>query len=154
MKVDIHCKGMSVTEAIRSHTEDKLSKLDRILPGEIDVMVVLTYEGGSQLDLYEAEISFRALGNDIVSKAEGEDLYKAVTEASDQVLSRIKRLKSKRQDQRKGGTSIKDLHQPEPTGAYTEADRYEDEYEEALEQAKLEEEKQKELLQNMKPSDA
>ena len=44
MKIDIHCKGMDLTDAIRAHVEDKLGKLERILPGEVDIVNFIEFE--------------------------------------------------------------------------------------------------------------
>lgn len=109
MKIDIQCLGMLQTDAIRSHVEDKLSKLERLLPGEIDVGVILNYESGNQKEMHHAEVTLRIWGQDVVSKTSGEDLYKAVTEVAEQVTNQVRRLKDKRASARKGGTSVRTM---------------------------------------------
>lgn len=137
MNVDIHCKGMSLTEAIRTHVEDKLSKLDRILPGDANITVFLDCTNGNPNEPFSAEVSFRVWGNDLVSKTQGEDLYAAVTQVADHILLQVKRLKDKRNDKRKGGASIKDYQ--EPPVVYREEDEYEDEYQTSLKAAEAKE---------------
>ncbi len=112
MKVEIHCKGLPLTDAIREHVHDKLKKIERILPGEVDVLAILehsNHQGGS----YRAELSFRAWGQDIVAKRESEDMYTAVTDAVDNALSQLRKLKEKRASRRKGGQSVRNYIPPE-----------------------------------------
>lgn len=130
MKVDIHCKGMELTEAIRIHVEDKLTKLDRILPGEVDTLVILDQVGSKQRSMFSSEITFRVWSHDLVSKSKAEDMYKAISDSVEQSHMQLRRLKDKRMAQRRGGTSIKDYQ--EPTVTYTEKDEYEDEYQASL----------------------
>jgi putative sigma-54 modulation protein len=111
MKIDIHCKGTNLTDAIREHVEEKLSKIDRLLRGEVEVLVVLNYSAERTTQM--AEVNFRAWGQDIVSKAEGEDLYKAVTALVDQVASQVKRIKDKK-GRRKGAHTFRTYDNPPP----------------------------------------
>lgn len=107
MKVDIHCKGMPLTDAIRDHVYDKLGKLERILPGEIEVLTILKYNSSRQGGSYSAEISFRVWSNDVVAKEENEDMYRAVTSAAEQVISQTRKLKEKRSTRRKGAETVR-----------------------------------------------
>ncbi len=108
MKIDIHCKGLSLTDAIKEHVHDKMKKLDRILPGEVEILTILEHsnrQGGT----YNAEISFRVWGHDIVAKRESDDMYTAVTDAVENALSQLRRLKEKRTSRRKGGESVRNF---------------------------------------------
>ncbi len=113
MKLNIQARGMALTDAMRGHVEDKLGKLDRILPGEIEAHVILQYESARHGATHQAEVSFRVWDNDIVSKTEGEDLYKAITEVSEQVTKQLRRLKEKRVGHRKGGATVRTMDNPE-----------------------------------------
>ena len=126
MKIDIHCKGTNLTDAIREHVEEKLAKVDRILRGEVEMLVVLTYSADKKQQT--AEISFRVWGQDVVSKAEGEDLYKAVSLLSDQLASQVKRLKDKK-GRRKGSHTFRTYDEPPTADSHSpEEDFDDDEY--------------------------
>ena len=122
MKIEIHCKGSKLTDAIRSHVEDKLSKLERLHRGEIDVLVVLSVNKNNREHL--AEVSFNVMGQDLVAKAQADDLYKAVNLVGDQAAERLRRLKEKKRSKRKDATVR--VQTPEPVGESTEVD-WEDE---------------------------
>lgn len=117
MKLNIQARGMTLTDAMRTHVEDKLGKLDRILPGEVEAHVILQYESARHGATHFAEVTFRVWDNDIVSKSEGEDLYKAITEVSEQVTKQLRRLKEKRVSHRKGGATVRTMDNPEGTPA-------------------------------------
>lgn len=112
MKIDIHCKGMSITDAIRNHVEEKLGKIEKILPGELDVLTILNYESSNRGGLFSAEVSLRAWGTDIVAKNVNEDLYKAVNEVSDSAFAQLRKAKEKRASKRKGGETVRDYVPP------------------------------------------
>ena len=112
MKVEIHRKGMPLTDAVREHVYDKLGKLDRILPGEIDILTILQHSSARQGGVYSAEVSFRIWSNDVVAKEENEDMYRAMTIAAEQAFSQVRKLKEKRSSRRKGGESLRDYLPP------------------------------------------
>ena len=120
MKLNIQARGMALTDAMRGHVEDKLGELDRILPGEIEPHVILQYESARHGATHQAEVSFRVWDNDIVSKTDGEDLYKAITEVAEQVTKQLRRLKEKRVGNRKGGATVRTMDNPEGIPASTE----------------------------------
>jgi putative sigma-54 modulation protein len=109
MKFNIQARGMSLTDAMREHVEDKVGKLDKMLPGEIEVHVILSHESARQGATHTAEVNFRVWDHDLVSKNEGEDLYKAITEVSEQLSKQLRRLKEKRVSQRKGGATVRTM---------------------------------------------
>lgn len=112
MKIDIQCKGMSLTDAIRDHVEDKLGKLEKLLPGEVDVLTMLAHEAGSRGGLYKAEVTLRAWGTDIVAKDTNEDLYKAIGVTADATFAQARKAKEKQKTARKGGDSVRTLEPP------------------------------------------
>lgn len=114
MKVEIHCKGMPLTDAVREYVDDRLKKLERLLPAGVDILTILGPTSSRQGGVYSAEISFRVWSQDIVAKEEDEDVYKAMAAAADQVLAQTRRLKGKRKGKHKGSHSIKDYVPPPP----------------------------------------
>ncbi len=114
MKIDIHCKGMPLTDAIQNHVEDKLGKLKRMLPDGITPSMTLHSVSESHGGSYLAEITFRVWGQDIVSKSSADDLYKAINDVADQVTNQLRRAKEKRETRRKKGSSVREYIEPEP----------------------------------------
>lgn len=133
MKVEIHCKGMPLTDAVRDHVHDKLGKVTRLLPGEVEILTILGHNPGQQGALYSAEISFRAWGHDVVGKESDEDMYKAVSSAIDQVLAQTRKFKEKRKTRQKGGESVRGYEPPSTTSATIEDD-FDDDFDAELEQ--------------------
>lgn len=127
MKIDIHCKGMSLTDAIRTHVEDKLAKLERLVPGQLEALTVLHYDASIQGGHFSSEISLRVWGHDLVAKSEGSELYKALAETTDAMLKQVRRLKEKREKSRKGGASIRGMQDPNAV-VVTAADDDDDEF--------------------------
>lgn len=123
MKIDIHCKGFDLTDAIRAHIEDKFGKLERILPGEADIVHFIEYETKSRGGLFTVKVSFHAWGTDIVTKEVNEDLYKAVTDLAESTFSQVRKVKEKQGSHRKGGETIRNYIPP------AEPETFEDEEE-------------------------
>ena len=126
MKVEIHCKGMPLTDAIRDHVNDRLGKLERLLPAGVDILTILDTTSSRQGGAYSAEVSFRVWSHDVVAKEEDDDVYKAMAAAADQVLGQTRRLKDKRKTSRKGRQSLKDYVPPTPDTNDLDEDELED----------------------------
>lgn len=122
MKVEIHCKGMPLTDAVRDHVHEKLGKVTRLLPGEIEILTILGHNPGQQGGVYTAEISFRAWGHDVVAKESDEDMYKAVSSAIEQVLTQTRKFKEKRKTRQKGGESVRGYEPPTSASPEVEDD--------------------------------
>lgn len=126
MKIDIQCKGFSLTDAIRNHVEDKLAKMEKFLPGEADVLTILAHDSGTRNGIYRSEVTLRAWGIDLVASEKDEDLYKAISSTADAILAQARKAKEKRA--RKGGESVRNYIPP------AEPMTLEEEEEEVLEQ--------------------
>lgn len=114
MKVEIHCKGMPLTDAIRDHVHDRLGKLSRLLPGEVEILTILDHNSSRHGGVFTAEVSFRVWGHDVVASNENEDMYKAIALVVDQVLAQTRKLKEKRKTRQKGGESVRNYVEPAP----------------------------------------
>ena len=130
MKIEIQCKGMTITDAIRNHVEDKVGKLERVLPAGVEPVAHLAFESEAHGGSYSAEVNLRAWGQDVVSKSTTDDLYKAISEVADQLNKQIRRLKDKQKSRVKGGASVR--HHQEPVKRVDEREEYEQEYQESL----------------------
>jgi len=94
MKIQITGRHLEITSALRSHVEEKLSKLDHHFDNILDLQVVLHVEKDSHF----AEAKLSVPGDEIVAKAEGENMYMAIDMLRDkldrQVVKHKQKLKS------------------------------------------------------------
>ena len=74
MQVNITGHHIDVTHAIKSHTEEKLQKLDRHFPDVDNISVILSLEK----KLQKAEAKLRFKGHEFFAEALSEDLYHSV----------------------------------------------------------------------------
>ena len=94
MKIQITGRHLEVTSALKTYVEEKLSKLDHHFDHILDLHVVLHVEKDSHF----AEARMSIPGDDIVAKAEGENMYVAIDLLRDkldrQVVKHKQKLKS------------------------------------------------------------
>ncbi len=124
MKVEIHCKGMSLTDAIRDHVHEKLGKLSRLLPGEVEILTILDHNTSRHGGIFSAEVSFRVWGHDVVASNESEDMYKTIALVVEQVLAQTRKLKEKRKTRQKGGETVRNYVEPAPPVTNDEKDEF------------------------------
>ncbi|TNE51350.1 MAG: ribosome-associated translation inhibitor RaiA [Deltaproteobacteria bacterium] len=124
MKVEIHCKGMSLTDAIRDHVHEKLGKLSRLVPGEVEILTILDHNTSRHGGVFSAEISFRVWGHDVVASNESEDMYKTIALVVEQVLAQTRKLKEKRKTRQKGGETVRNYVEPAPPVTNDEKDEF------------------------------
>lgn len=96
MQVNITGHHIDLTEAIKSHTQDKLQKLDRHFPDVDQISVILSLEK----KLQKAEAKLRFKGQEFFAEALSEDLYHSVDNLVDkldkQLLKHRDKLKQNR----------------------------------------------------------
>lgn len=129
MNFDIHFRGMDPTDAIRAHVEEKLGKLDKLLPGAHDVLVILRHDTKSRGGVFTAEASLRVWGVDIVAKEVNEDMYKGISLMADSVFAQVRKQKEKMGTRRKGGDSIRNYVPPvETSPSLDDLDEFDGDY--------------------------
>ena len=126
MRLDITGRHIEITPALREFTESKLSKLDRLLDGPVEVHVVLEIEKHR----HTAEVQVKSRTAFFSGKRETGDLYASINEVSDKLERQALKHKEKIQDRkhRKGprdpdtAATIEANATPEETEAASEAE--------------------------------
>jgi putative sigma-54 modulation protein len=98
MKVDITGRHIDVTDGLRTHTEDKLAKLERFLDGtDGEAHVVLFIEKHRHV----AEIQVKHRMGTFTGTEETGDLYVSIDSVVDKLEKQIRRFKDKRTARRR-----------------------------------------------------
>lgn len=114
MEVQIHGRGIKISERVEDYARRKLERLDRFLPNITDVRLELTREHTRRgEDLLVAQLTVRHARGAILRAEErgpGDDLQAIVSSAIDNMYRRIERFKGKRS--RKGGSRYSERFTP------------------------------------------
>jgi len=96
MQVSVTGHHVEVTDSLRTHVEDKISKLKRHFDNVTDVHVILTVEKLEQ----KAEATVQASGAKLFAEDIQEDMYMAIDNMVDkldrQIIKHKEKLKSRR----------------------------------------------------------
>ena len=123
METVIGGKGIEITPALRSFTENKLKKLDRVFNGVMDVHVTLSVQKYLQI----ADLTVKTRSGGFSATAQTTDMYASINDAIDNLVKQARRQK-KRVKSRKGpkrGEKTGAWQAPEeplPEGARSEAE--------------------------------
>ena len=98
MQINVTGIHLTVTDAMRSYTEEKLRKLERHAERIIAIQVVLQSEHFKN----KAEASLLVSGCDIVANAEHEDMYTAIDQMIDKLDRQLIKHKEKQLDRQQG----------------------------------------------------
>lgn len=116
MEAVITGKGVEITPALRSYTESKLNKLDRIVSDVMDVHVTL----GVQKYLQIAELTVKTRNGGFSASAQTTDMFASINEAIDnlarQARRQNKRIKSKKGHRRPARTDVWEAPEPLEAG--------------------------------------
>lgn len=96
MQIQITGRHLEVTSALKSFIDDKLAKLEHHFDQILDVKVVLIVENNNHV----AEAKLSVPGDDIVAKAEGENMYAAIDTLQDKLDRQVRKRKQKMKDHR------------------------------------------------------
>jgi putative sigma-54 modulation protein len=94
MKIDITGRQIDVTPALREFTEEKLTKLERVLDGPVEAHVVL----GISKHRHTAEIKILARNTVLSGAVETGDLYASIGEVADKLERQALKHKEKIHD--------------------------------------------------------
>ena len=97
METDIGGKGIDITPALRSFTENKLRRLERVFNGVMDVHVTLSVQKYLQI----ADLTVKTRSGGFSATAQTTDMYASINEAIDNLVKQARR-QSKRFKSRKG----------------------------------------------------
>jgi putative sigma-54 modulation protein len=97
MQVIVQGRNVQVTDRLREYVEDKVSKLDRYLPGSTEARMELSTEKTrSAEDRHVAQLTVRNKGMLLRSEERSADMFMSVDMVMDKVRRQIDRYKTKR----------------------------------------------------------
>ncbi len=97
MQLSISGHHLDVTEAIKQHSIEKLSKIKHHFDHLININMIL----GVEKDVQKAEASIHVSGADLFAKAESSDMYASIDQMVNKLDSQIRKHKEKLNDHRK-----------------------------------------------------
>ncbi len=114
MKIQIKATHISLTPEITSYLEKKLAMLEKFVQGHEEVLLASeigkSTEHHKSGDVFRAEFNLYLRGGSLRAVAEASDLYSAIDQAKDELLSELKTHKSKKRDIfRKSALKLKNL---------------------------------------------
>lgn len=102
MQLQVKGKGMSVTDALFNHAEQKLEKLARILPPwdeATSIELELSVERNKKIERDQiAEITVRTKGPVLRVRESADDMYVAIDQASRKLERQARRYRDRRKD--------------------------------------------------------
>ena len=112
MRVQIKATEMALTPAIKDYAEKKVLSLEKFFKGRGEVLAQIevgkTTKHHKSGNVFRAEISIRADGQNYYAVSEKDDLYAAIDEVKDEMAHEIVSSKSKKETLfRRGGAKIK-----------------------------------------------
>ncbi|MDG2353412.1 MAG: ribosome-associated translation inhibitor RaiA [Gammaproteobacteria bacterium] len=97
MQLSISGHHLDITEAIKQHSTEKLSKIKHHFDHLININMVL----GVEKDVQKAEATIHVSGADLFAKAESDNLYVSIDQMVNKLDSQIRKHKEKLNDHRK-----------------------------------------------------
>lgn len=94
MELQIEGRHFKVTEAIKTHLDDKLSKLEKYFDGIHRMHVILEVEKRAELNSVELVCTV-AKRHTLISKGSDENMYVAIDKAEKKMLAEMKKYKAK-----------------------------------------------------------
>lgn len=110
MNINITCRQLRLTNAIRAYVEEKVGKANKYLGSILRAQVVLSVEKRST----QTEIVVHTAGHTFRALAQAGDLYAAIDLASDKLDHQLKKFKERRRDLHKGGSLIEPYFESAP----------------------------------------
>ena len=101
MQVEITGRHIALTPALRHFTEERLSKLDRLLDGPLEAHVVLDVARHG----HRAEIQISGPNLKLTGAEETDDLYTSIRETVDKLERQARKHKTRLLNQRHGRPS-------------------------------------------------
>jgi putative sigma-54 modulation protein len=104
MNISITFRHVASSEAIKKHTEDKLSKLQKFLRQPMTAKVTLSIDGLKQI----AEARISSGGEHLEAKESGEDMYASIDRIMTKLERQIRGAHGAAQAKRRGATSVRE----------------------------------------------
>ena len=112
-KINIKTTNIDLSDAIRSYIEKKFEGIEKVLnadevKGQVEVGKISNHHKSG--DVFKAEINLETNGAFFRATAEEVDLYMAIDVVKNEIVSEVKKAKTKNQSRvRKGGQKVKSL---------------------------------------------
>jgi putative sigma-54 modulation protein len=87
MEITITGKGIEITPALRSYTESKLKKLNRLISSAMDVHATLSVQRYLQI----VDLSIKTRNGGFSARGQTTDMYASINEAVDNLLKQARR---------------------------------------------------------------
>lgn len=97
MQLNISGHHLDITEAIRQHAEEKLSKIRHHFDHLINVNMILEVEK----DVQKAEATIHISGADLFAKAQSNDMYVSIDQLVNKLDAQVRKHKEKLSNHRK-----------------------------------------------------
>ncbi|CAB5500562.1 Ribosome hibernation promoting factor Hpf [uncultured Gammaproteobacteria bacterium] len=97
MQLSISGHHLDVTEAIKQHAEEKLSKIKQHFDRLININMILEVEKGVQ----KAEATIHVSGADLFAKSESDDMYVSIDQLVNKLDAQVRKHKEKLNNHRK-----------------------------------------------------
>ncbi len=97
MQLNISGHHLDVTEAIKQHCTEKLSKIKHHFDHLININMILEVEK----DVQKAEATIHVSGADLFAKAQSDDMYTSIDQMVNKLDAQIRKHKEKLNDHRK-----------------------------------------------------
>lgn len=92
MEVNFTFRKTEATEALKTHTYEKLTKLDKYLNKPINAHIIFNVEGFR----HTVEITFNNNGVRYVGKGLSNDMYTSIDDAVDRIEKQLRKSKERR----------------------------------------------------------
>ncbi|MEK7650556.1 MAG: ribosome-associated translation inhibitor RaiA [Patescibacteria group bacterium] len=116
MNINIKTTGLELTDALEAYLHEKLAHVEKFITeseraiARAEVNLAKTTQHHKNGDFFKAEITILLSGRSLHASANKDDLYAAIDEMQDEIISEIKRWHGKRHTLlRRGGRRIKNM---------------------------------------------
>ncbi|SFV87127.1 Ribosome hibernation protein YhbH [hydrothermal vent metagenome] len=97
MQLSISGHHLDITDAIKQHAEEKLSKIKHYFDHLININMILEVEK----DVHKAEASIHISGADLFAKAESDNMYTSIDQMVNKLDTQVRKHKEKLNNHRK-----------------------------------------------------
>ncbi len=110
MKIDVTGRKVDISDALRTHIDKKVSKLDRFLPRILDAKVELDHEETkSKGQRFVARVIVKAKRNIFTAEERSEDVFVAIDRVSEALYKQLEHYKGKHFERKKGKPTIRQI---------------------------------------------
>lgn len=98
MPIDFKFRHIEPSDAMKTHTTEKLGKLQKYLTGPIDAQVIFSQER----HMFSVDVHLHDSGEAFQGREEQEDMYAAIDLVVDKLLRQLTKAKGQHHNHRRG----------------------------------------------------